>query len=194
MTPLPPGLTAAELSKRLPPFVRGQPCMYEWLLAAQALWAADGSGADAGSEADGGDSQEALCAPTMTCVRIDHMRKPQKYCRALQDWARALALHTVLVKHPPHLRLVLHGPLDATRAFLKRLRTQPVDVDSHGRPCLERLSSVLLETPLAAAAICHEPDTCSGCFRVHDCGAAADFVPALIALGLTSDQARSCAP
>jgi hypothetical protein len=45
------------------------------------------------------------------------------------------------------------GESDAVQQFMKRWRTSRVDVDSKGKPCLERMMTVLVEGQLAPSSI-----------------------------------------
>ena len=96
-------------------------------------------------------------APTLTVIpnmminiiKIDHMRNERKYFKVLQSWARELALHGKVFNTRVHaVFAVLIGSSCSLSEFLRRWRTQSVDVDSQGRPCKEKLLSVLCQCPL----------------------------------------------
>jgi len=86
-------------------------------------------------------------------VWVDHMNDGKGY----RKWLRKTALQTdvsVLVKqcHPHHdftkrpvIFVVIVGPSTDVSSFMKRWRTSRVDVDSKGKPCLERCMTILHE-------------------------------------------------
>jgi hypothetical protein len=83
-------------------------------------------------------------------LKIDHMNSPSTYQRFLARWASALGLSArCLVPSPPRgdrmtgVYLYLAGDDGAIGSFLHRLRTELVDVDRAGRPCCERMATVL---------------------------------------------------
>ena len=89
------------------------------------------------------------------CIaKLDHMRNEQKYLKFLNSWAKELTLYGKILHTGPHsIYVVIIGVNDSEGAsvseFLKRWRTQNVDVDSQGRPCKERLLSVLCQQQLS---------------------------------------------
>ncbi len=86
------------------------------------------------------------------CIRIDHMRQQRAYTKHLHKWSSQLGL-TVRVFYRDDERMArdiivaLRGASDSISAFLLRLRTEYVDVDSRGKRCLERKSTVLCRRP-----------------------------------------------
>lgn len=86
-------------------------------------------------------------------ARLDHIRNKDKYLKLLQTWARELGVHGKILnvgKH--HIYPVLLGPERTIAEFLRRWRTEKVDVDSRGRPCKERMIEVLYQERVAMAA------------------------------------------
>ena len=93
------------------------------------------------------------------CIaKLDHMRNEQKYLKLLNSWAKELTLYGKILHTGPHsIYVVIVGVNDSGGAsvseFLKRWRTQNVDVDSQGRPCKERLLSILCQRQLSGCNI-----------------------------------------
>ena len=89
------------------------------------------------------------------CIaKLDHMRNEQKYLKLLNSWAKELTLYGKILHTGPHsIYVVIVGVNNSggtsVSEFLKRWRTQNVDVDSQGRPCKERLLSVLCQRQLS---------------------------------------------
>lgn len=88
-------------------------------------------------------------------ARIDHMRNEMKYFKTLRSWASELELGGRVVNAGLHaIYVILVGSTDRLSEFLRRWRTQNVDVDSQGKPCKEKLLSTLcqqsLDEPLPA--------------------------------------------
>ena len=92
---------------------------------------------------------------TRRCVRIihlDHMNDYRGYTKRLHKWTKQLGLAGVcfLPLHtsprPRHVFVMLESTHDAMHfngaEFMRRLRTEHVDKNSRGDPCLERMSSV----------------------------------------------------
>lgn len=116
-----------------------------------------------GRRTDGADENECV----VVVVHIDHMNDPGGYLKLLKKWTAQLGLWTRIIfvgggpnsgggggtkqtaaaARVSNILCVLRGEPEATRAFLQRLRTQPVDVDRSGRPCKERQSTVRWQGP-----------------------------------------------
>lgn len=92
------------------------------------------------------DSYGALC-------HVDHMNDAKQYRKWLRK-AAAVAGCTIQIKvcdataKKPIIIVAVVGEGDDVKIFMKRWRTSRVDVDSAGRPCLERMMTVLIEGPL----------------------------------------------
>ena len=96
------------------------------------------------------------CLPRVyVCIaKLDHMRNEQKYLKLLNSWAKELTLSGKVLHTGPHsIYVVIVGTNDSGDAsvseFLKRWKTQNVDIDSQGRLCKEKLLSVLCQRPLS---------------------------------------------
>ena len=92
------------------------------------------------------------------CIRIDHMRQCSHYLKLLQKWCSQLGLSgRVFYRNASGRPIVgkgrlvmwrdvyvlVRGETCAIGEFVKRLRTEYVDVDSRGQRCRERQSSLL---------------------------------------------------
>ncbi|XP_070563705.1 RWD domain-containing protein 3-like [Ptychodera flava] len=98
-----------------------------------------------------GDKTEASTLKEPTCLallHIDHMRSAQKYIKIIASWAKELDLSGRLLIQGNLILLILQGLRSAIKEYVRRQRTQKVDVDSHGRSCKEKMLSVLCEEPL----------------------------------------------
>ena len=85
------------------------------------------------------------CPPRHAALlRLDHMRRPKPYARLISSWAQNLSLSGFLL-FSPHLILIFISGSDAgaIHRYLQLHRTQTVDVDSQGRPCREKMLTVL---------------------------------------------------
>lgn len=88
-------------------------------------------------------------------LHIDHMRSRRSYTRLICDWAAELGLSGALLissDAAPLILLYLHGSDEALREYKRRHRTTPVDVDSTGRKCKEKMMSELYDSDMPAAA------------------------------------------
>lgn len=101
------------------------------------------------SEATGG--QDLLHS---TLIHLDHMNDHRGYIKTMSKWVQQhtslqgvvfLPLHCH--PRPRHIFILLEEPISnensATQDFLKRLRSQNVDVNQRGQPCKERMSTVV---------------------------------------------------
>jgi len=77
-------------------------------------------------------------------VKLDHMRNKQKYLKHLRKWSAELNVGcSVLILKAVKYVVVLTGSKCDVDQFLVNWKTQCVDVDSKGKPCKEKLMSVL---------------------------------------------------
>ena len=109
----------------------------------------------------GGITSESVCGTQVpqgdphtvhVCIaKLDHMRNKHKYLKLLNSWAKELAIHGIILHTGSHsIYVVISGTSSSSVGeFLKRWRTRNVDVDSQGRPCKEKLLSVLCQCQLS---------------------------------------------
>ena len=96
-------------------------------------------------------TSSSTCLPSHgILIRIDHMNDSAGYTGLLSSWAGSLALGGDLLlrvspgsKRATDIALVLQGSEENIKTFLKRLRTEYVDVNSRGQKCKERQFDVL---------------------------------------------------
>ena len=108
----------------------------------------------------------AAAAPLLvSLVLIDHMRSPKQYVRTLERWVVSGAFWCGRLLIPGagatqgqgiFLVLVSDDP-GAMPDFVKKLRTETVDVDSSGRPCKERMARLLCTNMLLSDYACDMP-------------------------------------
>ncbi|KAI9565794.1 hypothetical protein GHT06_009589 [Daphnia sinensis] len=91
-------------------------------------------------------------------AHLHHIRSRTIYVKTLSQWFRELNLHGVLIYYRRWIFLMVSGNKNNLQLYLKRHRTQNVDIDSVGRPCRERLLTVLgqVEGRLDAAGVLDE--------------------------------------
>ena len=78
-------------------------------------------------------------------VKIDHMRKSGPYMKTLENWSEQFALTSVLViSKDQGLILMVEGDKCNISKFLLNWKTTNIDVDSHGKPCKEKMMQILL--------------------------------------------------
>ena len=79
-------------------------------------------------------------------AHLDHMRNPSKYFKVLRLWAMQLHIGGIVLNAGVHaIYVVLTGRPGNLREFVKRWRTQSIDVDSHGCPCKERMLNIIYQ-------------------------------------------------
>ena len=100
--------------------------------------------------------QEMFCADAghlkkTTVLHIDHMNDYKKYTKLLQKWAMQLDVQGCILfpedarPRPRHVFVVMDAEHSSVHEFLRRLRTENVDVTIRGTPCKERQSNVVAE-------------------------------------------------
>ncbi|KAG5177097.1 hypothetical protein JKP88DRAFT_333484 [Tribonema minus] len=140
----------------------GQECLFDVIMLVLELADKHGTSAD---DAKAGPSPGVdVASPAaaeqewVALVRIDHMNDRARYTKALRKWARQLAVAAHCHFRLPvsvsssgssssrveNVALALIASTEAPlRAFVTRLRTEYVDINSRGAPCKERQCSVL---------------------------------------------------
>lgn len=100
------------------------------------------------------DHKEETTLLHLCVTKLNHMRSEQKYFKLLNSWAKELAITGKVLKVGDHrgIYAVLIGPEEALAVFLKKWKACKVDIDSHGRPCKEKLISVLCQQQIAIAS------------------------------------------
>ncbi|XP_042209360.1 RWD domain-containing protein 3-like isoform X2 [Homarus americanus] len=82
----------------------------------------------------------------VTCIlQLDHMRSKAKYLKTIKAWCEELDLVGRIVFCLRWIFLFLQGSADDIKMYIQRNKTQCVDVNSSGKPCKERLLSVLYQ-------------------------------------------------
>lgn len=81
---------------------------------------------------------------SQVCImRIHHMRCRDNYLKYLKKWSEQLQTNTLVLFCGKMILLILRGLDTSIEEFIKRLRSRTVDVDSAGKPCKERMVSIL---------------------------------------------------
>jgi hypothetical protein len=110
------------------------------LLCSQDLVVSDSSDTASVSSAGPADSR------CVALLRLDHMRRPKPYTDLICSWAQLLNITGFLLFSGNLILIFLSAETPAAIArYLQLHRTQTVDVDSHGRPCREKMLTVLLQ-------------------------------------------------
>ncbi len=81
-------------------------------------------------------------------LQIDHIRDARVYQKTVSRWVGDLELRGRFIICPGRILLVLEGSADDLKSYEKRHRTQIVDVDSRGRPCKEKMLTVIFKERL----------------------------------------------
>lgn len=82
---------------------------------------------------------------TSLCIsHLDHIRSETKYFKKLKCWSQELSICGKVIDAGVHfVYVILVGRTDSLQELLHRWRTTLIDIDSRGRPCKERLMSIL---------------------------------------------------
>ena len=82
-------------------------------------------------------------------VSLDHMHNAALYKKNLSSWSVGLETCTMVNAGRHCLLVVLTGPSREIEGFLQTWKTQNVDVDSKGRPCKERMMTIVCKEVLS---------------------------------------------
>ena len=82
---------------------------------------------------------------TFVCIiQLEHMRDKKNYIKTIERWCRELEIRGHIIFYGKlKVFLVLLGSEKSLKSFQQQLKTNNVDIDSRGRPCKEKLSTVL---------------------------------------------------
>jgi len=95
------------------------------------------------------DQQNTKESSPHTCLlHLDHMRSRGPYIKLIRRWVHDLDLTGALMFGSKFILILLQGQASAVKEYIVRNRSTKVDVDSRGRPCKERLLTVLVDTEL----------------------------------------------
>lgn len=104
---------------------------------------------------DGKCSSNKYRDPSVCVVRIDHMRNEQKYFKILKSWAKELGIRGKVLNAGLHdIYVVVAGSDVSVSELLRRWKSQSVDVDSQGKPCKEKMISILYRQKLDQPVSC----------------------------------------
>jgi hypothetical protein len=114
---------------------------------ADCVFTERGNDADAHAVAK---ESSAECLDTVV-IALDHMRDRRMYMKILKSWVEDLRIAGTISRREEldskgltkDVYIVLQGRTKSLDEFLRRLRTENVDVNSKGQACKERMSSVL---------------------------------------------------
>ena len=112
------------------------------------------NGSEKETDSESGEMNPSFSWRYGALCNVDHMNNAKQYRKWLRKAASSAGC-TVLIKvcdanaKRPIIIVVIAGQVeDDVKRFMKRWRTSRVDVDSTGRPCLERMMTVLTEGEL----------------------------------------------
>ena len=82
-------------------------------------------------------------------IKIDHMRNSSDYVKTLEKWCDQLGVQAVLfISSDQGLVFLLEGEKSNTSHFILNWKTSNIDVDIRGRPCKERMITILYRSSL----------------------------------------------
>ena len=82
-------------------------------------------------------------------IKIDHMRNSADYVKTLEKWCDQLAVRAVLlISSDLGLVFILEGQKSNTAHFIINWKTTNIDVDIRGKPCKERMITILHRSSL----------------------------------------------
>lgn len=102
-------------------------------------------------------SPSSTPASYLLFIHIDHMHDRRLYTRNIRTMVSDATCTGRLIFYNKLILLVLHGSRPALRSYLKRHRTETVDIDSRGRACRERMMNVLIDCEGQEPLVVEEP-------------------------------------
>ena len=78
-------------------------------------------------------------------LTLDHMRSKDKYTKLITGWMNELDLIGRVLFYKKMIWVILHGRRDDVKDYLKRHKMCNVDVDSSGKPCKERMMTIIMD-------------------------------------------------
>ena len=82
-------------------------------------------------------------------IKIDHMRNSADYVKTLEKWCEQLGVQAVLlISGDQGLVFILEGQKSNTAHFIINWKTTNIDVDIRGKPCKERMITILHRSSL----------------------------------------------
>ena len=144
----------AETSSNHPPKSRnlqsyqGPPASYPGIHASNSI----------GGKCTSGSSSKCM-DPTVCVAKIDNMRNEQKYFKILKSWTKELDIGGKVLNTGLHdIYVVVVGSNVSVSELLRRWRSQNVDVDSQGKPCKEKMMSILYRQKVDQPLSCRLDD------------------------------------
>ncbi|GFR04674.1 RWD domain-containing protein 3, partial [Trichonephila clavata] len=81
----------------------------------------------------------------MAVILIDHIRQRNKYLKALSLWASDFNILGGVIFCHKWIFLIIQGTRKNVKKYIIQHRASCIDVDSSGRPCKEKMSTILYE-------------------------------------------------
>lgn len=109
------------------------------------LWLQENAGLFCDKSASNHDRNNDSRDNTILLLKLDHMRNKSRYIKTITRWVNELKLSGRVFFAGYLLFILLTGPAEDVREYLRRHKTCSVDVDSSGKPCKERMMNVLVQ-------------------------------------------------
>ena len=87
--------------------------------------------------------EENNTSRSLVLLVLDHMRNRTRYVKFLSSWAQELDIKGFLFFTGHLILLLLEGEHGDVKEYLRRHKSCNVDVDSSGKPCKEKMMTVL---------------------------------------------------
>ena len=78
-----------------------------------------------------------------TLIHLDHIRSPSRYHKFLSNAAKEFSIVIELVREKSMIYLMIYGEDSTLKDFIKHFKTSNVDIDSTGKPCKERMMTLV---------------------------------------------------
>lgn len=82
---------------------------------------------------------------TVLLLKLDHIRNRSRYIKTITRWTEELKLSGRILFVGHLIFIVLTGVAEDIKEYLRRHKSCNIDVDSSGKPCKERMMTVLAQ-------------------------------------------------
>ena len=88
-------------------------------------------------------SKDDVVVQSILLLQLDHMRNKNRYVKNIFSWAEELTLNGRIFFATHLILILLVGECTKIKEYLRRHKACNVDLDSSGKPCKERMMTVL---------------------------------------------------
>jgi hypothetical protein len=81
----------------------------------------------------------------LVILRLDHMRNRTCYLKTLSGWTKDLDIRMIVFFAHKVILIIFEGQSENVKEFLRRFRSCNIDVDCSGKPCKEKMMTIVAQ-------------------------------------------------